>query len=55
MSWGVNFPQRNGPTPLWIDPPIDNFKIPSPEHIFSSKSYKYYNYDKTKYKVSPYC
>ena len=38
------------PTPVPTTPPS-----PPPQRICSSKSYKYDNYDKTKYKVSSYC
>ena len=35
--------------------PYDNFKIYHFPPKLISKSYKYNNYDKTTYKVSPYC
>ena len=48
---------KNGPIPLWLAPTFDNFKIqpPSPQPILSFKSYKYDNYDQTKFKLSTYC
>ena len=59
-SRGVNFPRKNGLIPLYLahpPPSCDNFKVSPlpPQPICSTKSYKYDNYDKTKYKVSPYC
>ena len=57
VSWGVNFPHKNCPIPFWF--------APSPHHmitskslskpICSSKSYKYDQYDKMTYRLSPYC
>ena len=56
VSWGVNLPHKNGPILLWLAPNLITSKSkPPPKPIRSSKSYKYDNYDKTKYKVSPYC
>ena len=49
VSWGVNFPHKNGPIPLWLAPYLITSK--SPQSIRSSKSYKYDNYDKTKYRL----
>ena len=46
VSWGVNFPHKNVPIPLWLSPHMITSKSPP-------KSYKYDNYDKTIYKVSP--
>ena len=48
VSWGVNFSHKNGSIPLWLAPYMITSKSPP-------KSYKYDNYDKAAYKVSPYC
>ena len=35
VSWGVNFPHKNGPIPLWlVSPPFDTFKIPPTYMLF---------------------
>ena len=53
MSWGANFPHKNGPIPLWLATYLVTLKSDPPPPICPSKSYKYDNYDKTRYKVSP--
>ena len=58
-SKGVNFPHKHAPIPLCLcglpPPPFDNFNPPPLPPTSPSKSYKYDSYDKTEYKVSPYC
>ena len=49
MSWGMNLLHKNGPVPLWLAPYLITSKSPPPQPICFSKSYKYDNYDKTKY------
>ena len=33
VSWGINFPHKNGPTPFWLAP-----LSPPPSHVRTSKS-----------------
>ena len=52
------FLHKNGPINLWLVPPTSHLttsKCPPTQPICSSKSYKYNNYDKAKYKVSLCC
>ena len=52
---GVNFP--NGPIPFWLaSPHMITSKSPHSTYmLLYSKSYKYDKYDKTTYRVSPFC
>ena len=47
---------KNGPISFHLaSRPYNNFKISPNLSACSSKSYKYEKYDKTTYRVSPYC
>ena len=51
VSWGVNFPHKNGSIALWVA--FHMITSESPPSIL--KSYKYDNYDKTTYNPANIC
>ena len=50
-------PHKNGPVAFWLALLFHTMtsKSPSLQPIYSSKSYKYDKYNKTTYRVFPYC